>query len=210
MRLAFFLLLIVCVLRVHAQDGVHRCVDADGRPLFTDQPCAALNATPVATPEKAPPPGVSMTREPTLVVAPPPVLCAGSVGALKQSVLDAFGARDPNRLAGLMVWDGAGRQSVVANIRALGDLMKRPLLDISEEGAAPMPAPVKAHDDIYDLSTTPGVVNAGTPSLERSPEGEARALVVRTAGDDGSGNPRESRFPIVRRSGCLWLRPRGE
>lgn len=208
MRLVFFLLLISLSLCAHAQDGVHRCVDADGRPLFTDQPCAALNATPAAVPDTLPAPGVTHA-EPTLVVSPPPVLCAGSVGALKQSVLDAFGARDPNRLAGLMVWDGAGRQAVVASIRSLGALMRRPLLEVSEEGGTPAPTP-KPRDDLYDLDATPGVVNVGSPPLDRAEDrstGEAHALVVQTAGDDGSGYPRETRFPIVRRSGCLWLRP---
>ena len=31
-------------------------------------------------------------------------------------------------------------------------------------------------------------------------------LVLQMAGDDGSGDPRELRFDIVRHAGCLWLR----
>lgn len=199
MRTWFLLTLTLAALPAFGQDAIHRCLDSDGRPLYTDQPCAALNAT-VAPSTKAPPPGVDATgTPPSTPAAPPPVLCAGSISALRQSMLDAFGARDPNRLAGLVVWDGAGRQTVVAHIRGFADLMRRPLIDINEEGGPSAPA---AADP---LEAMPGLVTVGDPPIDRS--GGGQALVVHTSGDDGSGLPRETRFAIVRRSGCLWLRP---
>ncbi|HEY2622151.1 MAG TPA: hypothetical protein VGI53_01805, partial [Dyella sp.] len=85
----------------------HHCVGQDGNPLFTDQPCAALQATPVADAAAAKP-GVTTTGLPPAPSAPPPVLCASSVAELRQSVLDAFSRRDPNRLAGLMLWGVTG------------------------------------------------------------------------------------------------------
>lgn len=208
MRLAIFLLAMVLLSSlVHAQSGVRRCIDSQGRPLFTDQPCAALDATAV-TPADKNQPAPSTTAEAAVIATPPPVLCAASVDVLKQSVLDAFSARDPNRLAGLMVWDGAARQTVVAHIRALGALMRRPLLDIAEEGGVTTTTTVAPHDDLDDLPNLPALTQVGEPPLERGPNrsGEGHALIVQTAGDDGSGWPNETRFPIVRRSGCLWLR----
>ncbi|WP_229238360.1 hypothetical protein [Dyella amyloliquefaciens] len=110
---------------------------------------------------------------------------------MRQSVLDAFSTRDPNRLAGLMLWGGYGQQSVVADIRSLGGLMQRPLLGVGQ-----------ADDDSADTPASSG-------SAPPAPPNDERQLVVRTAADDGSGQPRETRFDVVRRSGCLWLRGRG-
>jgi len=173
-----------------AQEGVHRCIGADGTPLFTDQPCAALKATPVQAAPKtssAPAPNAPVPS------APPPILCATSVAELRQSVTDAFATRDPNRLAGLMLWEGAGRGAVVSDIRSLGALMKRPLLDFGAQNA---PEQAAASD--------PDAPPADHPAAP--PEHQ---LVVHTASDDASGEPKETRFDIVRRSGCLWLRSAG-
>jgi len=190
--LRYWLLLLVCLpLFAWAQDGIHRCVGPDGNPVFTDQPCAALNATPVAP---SPRDNASITIAPDGPGTPAPVLCAATVADLRQSVLDAFSTRDPNRLAGLMLWSGYGQQGVVADIRSLGGLMQRPLLGVGSPD-----------DDPVDANQGP----ASSGSVSSPPPHDERQLVVRTAADDGSGQPRETRFDVVRRSGCLWLRGRG-
>ncbi|AIF46869.1 DUF4124 domain-containing protein [Dyella japonica] len=190
MRACLVLLLFLLPLCVMAQGGIHRCIGADGNPLFTDQPCAALQATPV-NPPPAPtsaPPGLSNAAP----VAPPAITCATSVDQLRQSMVDAFAARDPNRLAGLMIWNGVGRDAVVADIRSLGALMQRPLLDVNAPG---------------DDSVPPS--GAGEDAPLRQGGGDPDRLIVHTAANDGSGTPHESRFTIVHRSGCLWLRASG-
>ncbi|OOG59784.1 DUF4124 domain-containing protein [Rhodanobacter sp. C03] len=174
-----------------AQTEIHRCIGADGNPLFTDQPCAALQATSVS-PATAPGNG-------SAVAEPPPVLCAANLGALRQSVIDAFANRDANRMAGLMLWGGYGRGAAVADIRSLGNLMKQPLLDISPaDNPVPVdgdpPAPASSSAD--PLDPNPAVA---TPAASNQ-------LVLHTAGNDGSGSPHELRFDIVHRAGCLWLR----
>lgn len=196
---ALLLLLPLCAM---AQDGIHRCIGADGNPLFTDQPCAALQATPVSSPPVDAKPPVTQAVSTLGTTTPPPVSCATSVGALRQGMIDAFAARDPNRLAGLMIWNGYGRDAVVANIRSLGSLMQRPLLDIgtaSEIGDSPPPP----SDD--------PMLNSPAADAPRSPpsSGGDQQLVVRTASGDGSGVAHETRFSVVRRSGCLWLRASG-
>ncbi|NII71933.1 hypothetical protein FHW84_000489 [Dyella sp. SG562] len=185
---ALFLSLWLLPAPANAQEGVHRCIGPDGNPLFTDQPCAALKATPVQAAPKsaAPAPNAPVPS------APPPILCATSVAELRQSVTDAFATRDPNRLAGLMLWEGAGRNAVVSDIRSLGALMKRPLLDFGEQSAAEQT----------------GGNDPDAPPAEH-PAPQERQLVVHTASDDASGEPKETRFDIVRRSGCLWLRSAG-
>lgn len=191
LRYLLLLLLFCLSLDARAQDGIHRCVGPEGTPLFTDQPCAALQATPVAPPHHA---EASATETPVAATTPPPVLCAGTVAALQQSVLDAFATHDPNRLAGLMLWSGYGREGVVADIRSLGSLMQRPLLSVGP-----------THGDAADGAENPAGIDAAPPV----PSEDEHQLVVRTAADDGSGQARETRFEVVRRSGCLWLRGRG-
>jgi len=93
-----------------------------------------------------------------------------------------------------MLWGGYGREGVVADIRSLGGLMQRPLLGVGQPG-----------DDAADAA---GHDDTEGPPPSADPNGE-RQLVVRTAANDGSGAPHETRFDVVRRSGCLWLRGRG-
>ncbi len=194
-RACLTLLLFLLPLCAMAQDGIHRCIGPDGNPLFTDQPCAALQATPVnAPPSTATKPAAGASD--TLTAAPPVTTCATSVGELRQSMVDAFATRDPNRLAGLMIWNGYGRNAVVADIRSLGTLMQRPLLDI------------RTSDD-DDPALADSTSTLSDREAQRQSAAASDQLIVHTASNDGSGAPRESRFGIVRRSGCLWLRASG-
>jgi hypothetical protein len=187
-RCVLLLIVLLWSASAMAQDGIHRCVGPDGNPVFTDQPCAALHATPVTTPsEPSPNPQASS------VIEPPPVLCASSVAELRQSVLDAFASRNPNRLAGLMLWGGYGHEAVVADIRSMTALMRQTLLDVGEDSSDPAAA-----------SSSLGDTGAAPPRAPVNPR-----IVVRTVADDGSGNARETHFNVVRRSGCLWLRNSG-
>ena len=184
-----FLVLLVCAVPASAQTDIHRCIGADGNPLFTDQPCAALQATPVK-----PAVAASSASQPA---AAPPVLCASSLGQLRQNVINAFASRDANRLAGLMLWGGYGHGAAIADIRSLDSLMKQPLLDIS-------PA-----DDTEPSGNPPAPSGNSAGPLDPDPSAApttSNQLVLHMAGNDGSGNPHELRFEVVRRAGCLWLR----
>ncbi|EIM02577.1 hypothetical protein RHOFW104T7_13465 [Rhodanobacter thiooxydans] len=186
-RLAALLSLILLAVTAPAaaQSPIHRCIGANGGAVFTDQPCTALQATPV-NPNAPSAPATSLT-------APSPVLCAASPDELRQSVIDAFASRDANRLAGLMLWNGYGRGAVIADIRSLAELMKQPLLDADLPGGA-TPAPAVSTDTPPVTDTAPAAPSPG------------EQLVLHVAGNDGSGAPRELRFDLVRQAGCLWLR----
>jgi hypothetical protein len=180
------LILLACAAPAAAQTEIHRCIGANGGAVFTDQPCAALQATPVG-------PNTPSAQAAASPAAPPPILCAASPGELRQSVIDAFASRDANRMAGLMLWDGYGRGAAIADIRSLAELMKQPLLDVDiPNGSAP--AQTASIDDPFATDAPPAPPSAGN------------RLVLHTAGNDGSGSPRELRFDIVRQAGCLWLR----
>ena len=166
LRLALLLLFALLVLPARAQTPIHHCVGTDGHPVFTDQPCASMQATPA--PATSAPDTVTSTR-------PPAVTCAADEDELRQAVIDAFASGDANRVAGLMLWAGYGEHAAVADIRGLAALMKRPLVDIQVPDASP----------------------GGS---------DAPTLVVRSVAADGSGSTDETRFPIERHAGCLWLR----
>lgn len=184
---ALLLLLSLCALALPAlaQDAIHRCVDAHGNPLFTDQPCASLQATPV----QAPPPAASVAA-PGLPV--PLQRCASTAAELRQRVIDAFAARDPNQLAGLMLWRGYGHVSAVGDLRALNRLVRQPLLEIHVGG-----------DSGDDPADDPATAGSSLPPATASAAPPADELQLRTGGGDGE---RGARFAITRQAGCLWLR----
>lgn len=189
---ACLLLLLLPAGAALAQGDIHRCIGADGNPVFTDQRCADVHATPAT----APPPAAASSAQPAAPQVPPAILCAASASDLKQAVVDAFAARDPNRLAGLMLWGGYGGGAVVTGIRELGQLMQYPLLDVEVQPAGgPADGPL-AFDGRAPLPADSGPAPAAD-----------EVLVLHTAADDGSGQPREVRYALVRRSGCLWLQP---
>ena len=195
MRLLTTLLWFVLILWAmpgRAQTDIHRCIGANGNALFTDQTCAAMQATTVHAAAK---PSDDVTHTATIAstpAEPPPVLCAGTFNELRQSVIDAFANHNANRMAGLMLWNGYGGSAAVADIRALSALMQQPLLD-----AGP--------PDNADASPTGNSDPSTTDNAAEAPV-SGNQLVLHLAGNDGSGNPRELRYGIVRRSGCLWLR----
>lgn len=171
--IAVLLLLTLCTFAMTAQgqDAIHRCVDAHGNPVFTDQPCAAQQATPLQA--------ASPTAGADAPDAPVPLQrCADSRAELRQRVIDAFAARDPNQLAGLMLWHGYGSRSTVNDLRALAQLVRQPLLEIHFDN--------EPGDDPGD----------GTPTAPPP----ANELQVRTDG----GN--RASFAITHLAGCLWLR----
>lgn len=173
-----FLFVSAGMLPVAAQTVIHRCVDANGNPAFTDQPCATLDATPV-------------TRNPAAgPVAGPPaptMLCADDARQLKRVVVEAFAERDANRLAAVMLWGGYGAHAAVRDIRALQDIMRRPLLSLSTE---------PADGDDGDL---PGAASDPAPPVPRT-------LIVETGPGDDPEDVRVLRFDVLPRAGCLWLR----
>jgi hypothetical protein len=122
------LLLLLTALPARAQTPIFHCVATDGHPVFTDQPCSSLQATPA-------PASSATAAAPSL--RPPATTCAADVEELRAAVVDAFANRDANRLAGLMLWGGYGQHAAVADIRALATLMQRPLvgIDLPDQGS---------------------------------------------------------------------------
>jgi hypothetical protein len=195
--LAVLLLLLLPLGMARAQSDIHRCVGANGGVIFTDRVCSDLNATPAVP---VPTASVSAATS-TSISQPPPVLCASDIAELKQAVVDAFAARNPNRLAGLMLWDGDGRDSVVANIRQFTRMMAHPLIEVraSEYTSTAAPSPSSS------MVTDPSVLSMSATPSPSPPRGES--LSVETEADDGSGATQETHFGVVHHDGCVWLEP---
>jgi hypothetical protein len=195
--LAVLLLLLLPLGMARAQSDIHRCVGANGGVIFTDRVCSDLNATPAVP---VPTASVSAATS-TSIAQPPPVLCASDIAELKQAVVDAFAARNPNRLAGLMLWDGDGRDSVVANIRQFTRMMAHPLIEVraSEYTSTAAPSPSSS------MVTDPSVLSMSATPSPSPPRGES--LSVETEADDGSGATQETHFGVVHHDGCVWLEP---
>jgi len=194
MRILALLLLLLLLLpfsAVKAQGDIHRCIGADGIPVFTDRVCTDVNAKPAM-----PTPAVSASA-PAAPSQAPAVTCAADLQQLKQAVIDAFAARKPNRLAGLTLWNGDGKDEVVADIRYFIRLMSRPLIDVKSIPGATS----SGHGDDADASS----LSLSAASNPTPAHGEA--LIVQTESDDGSGAAVQTRFDVVHRSGCVWLRP---
>ncbi|MDE2157014.1 MAG: DUF4124 domain-containing protein [Xanthomonadaceae bacterium] len=189
MRLPPALCLLALIAPAAAQSPVNHCIDAGGHPLFTDQPCTALQATPLE------PAARSDSGRPDRL---PSKLCAADLGQLRRNVIAAFADHDANRLAGLMLWDGDGRAAAMVDIHALGEWVQQPLLeldtpsDIAASGSTASP-PAPAGSSIGPSVATPA----------RTPPSASEQLVLHTAGIDSH---HELRFRVVERSGCLWLR----
>ncbi|WP_239537574.1 DUF4124 domain-containing protein [Dyella mobilis] len=182
-------MLLLPIATARAQGDIHRCMGAGGIPVFTDRACTDVNATPALPPATVA--TVAAPAAPGIPAAPPTVLCAADLAHLKQAVVDAFAVRNPNRLAGLMLWNGDGQDTVVANIRLFSRLMARPLVGVTVEGA---PDPDESDAD------------PAAPATVHSPA-HGEALSVQTEAEDGSGATERTHFGVVHRDGCLWLEP---
>jgi hypothetical protein len=183
-----FLSLMLGAPALQAQTAIHRCVAANGTPVFTDQPCSSLDATQAATT------ATGATRS----AAPADGICPATPAALKARVANAFNAGDANALAGLMLWQGYGRGAAMADMRRLQSLVREPLLGFGEAADA---------DDDADAPPAwpPFADNADARS--DSGDEDANTLTLRFGGVGDAGSGREARFGIVPRAGCLWLQP---
>ncbi|TAL83339.1 MAG: DUF4124 domain-containing protein [Rhodanobacter sp.] len=171
-----------------AQTTIHHCLGADGDPVFTDQPCASLDATPVRP--------VGARRQAASPARPTPILCPANRQALQQGVIVAFADHDANRLAGLMLWNGVGRDAAVADVRSLATLMQQPLLGFG---------PATDQEVASPSSSLPGGTADPAPPAPAGPPPPVKQLIVRTAGHDDETAP-AIYFNIVQQAGCLWLR----
>ncbi|WP_374474019.1 DUF4124 domain-containing protein [Arenimonas sp.] len=177
-RLApLFLLLLLLAPAAQAQ-AVHRCVDPQGRSVFSDQPCASQQARPREAPK---PPAASAQgfASGTGTTAPG---CARTPEALLEGVRGALEARDVNRLATHYHWAGTGARA------------GRYLMDELEAIAA---RPLATAELAWD--TPPDEAAAGAPPAPPS------RLRIEQFGASGAAGAVRTEFMLRRHAGCWWI-----
>lgn len=136
MTRAFFLLLpgliiLACVCpRVAAQNAIHRCVGADGRPVFTDQPCSSVGATSVM------PPRVDAAAAGAADGPSAGVLCAKDLAGLREGIARAFALHSANRMGGMVLWSSGNNRAATEGIRGMDDLVRLPLVSLEGDESA--------------------------------------------------------------------------
>lgn len=134
MTVRFALLLFVLLACPHiARAQVHKCVSADGLPLYTDQKCAALGAT-EAPPEPAPTTIGSKLAEGDRQYRGG---CTRTLQDLVFELRTAIEHNDANRLSSIYHWVGASEATAEAVMARLERIAQRPLLDIQPVSANP-------------------------------------------------------------------------
>ncbi len=127
-RAIVLLLLLFLALPAAAQTAIHRCVGTDGRPVYSDQPCASVGATSLLP---APSARTSSSDGPSAGL-----LCAKDMAELRGGLAEAFAARSANRVGGLILWSGYGSAGAVENLRTMESLVRRPLVSLEgDEGS---------------------------------------------------------------------------
>lgn len=98
---------------------VQRCETADGRTVYTDKPCSAIDAV-----ERVP--RDAGGEQPA---AHPPA-CARTLQALTMGLTLAIDARDANQLASFYHWPGIGTRAGYGIMDRLEAIAQRPLVDL--------------------------------------------------------------------------------
>jgi hypothetical protein len=181
MRALLLLLLaipLLCVARcAHAQ--IHRCIGAQGEPVFTDQPCGSAELSVSVA-------GGGLDRDDqgnaddsprssgSLIAA----TCPRSPEEVRDRIAVAFNDDNPSALAGLFDWRGFSHASADARLKDFDRWLKHPLVGVQFTGAVD---PSGARPDDLDYApVNPSGLTVLTPSDTRS-------------------------FGLAQRGGCWWL-----
>lgn len=157
---------------------VRRCTGEDGGTVFTDRRCADIGGV-----ERLQPEGPASTGGHHLTRGG----CARNLQDLVYELTTAIDSQDANRLASVYHWTGLSSRQGYAVMARLGDVVKRPLVDI----APIMPASANGVDgDLYPQTT-----------VRRAPV----ALRIEQTLANGS-TPSRSVFGLQKHFGCWWIR----
>jgi hypothetical protein len=156
-RCLALLLLASLALPASAQGQVRRCMDSNGRPLFTDHRCSDLGAV-----DRLPPParsGNHLDRTERFYRGGCPRTLSALVGELGAAIQSG----DVNRLSSIYHWAGTSNASARKTLDRLEAIVSRPLVDI-----APV-MPVEREPEPFLPASTrgdpvPATAQSGQPS----------------------------------------------
>ncbi|HET6911715.1 MAG TPA: DUF4124 domain-containing protein [Rhodanobacteraceae bacterium] len=138
--LLLFALMVPLLCLAHAaQAQIHRCIGAQGEPVFTDQPCGAAELAVAAASGSLGhdgQPDATNTASPsggTRIAA----TCPRSPQQVRDRIAVAFNDNNPNALAGLFDWRGFSHASADARLKDFSRWLKQPLVGVQFSGADP-------------------------------------------------------------------------
>ena len=169
-----------------AQAQVHRCIGAQGEPVFTDQPCGSAElSVDLASgnfdrndPANASSSGSAGTG--TAIAA----TCPRSPQQVRERIAVAFNDNNPNALAGLFDWRGFSHQSADARLKDFIQWLKHPLVGVQFSGAAD-PSGAQPEDADYTAANPTGLTVLTQSSGELAPDARS--------------------FGVMQKGGCWWL-----
>lgn len=200
---------------VYAQ-AVNRCVGADGRNVYSDQPCHSEGAVAREGPFRALDGSPAPTRPAaagahgfTTGTGTVGAGCARSIDSLLMGVRGALESGDVNRLATHYHWTGTSARGGRYLMDELEDIARRPLVAIDFVYREPAPTLPDDFDDgpapqqtDYPLSGTDGGTG-GTPAPTR--QVRPRALRIEQASSASDPGSTRTDFLLRRHAGCWWI-----
>ena len=180
MRSALILLILLwmAVLPAHAS-GLHRCVDANGGTVFSDQPCEDIGA--ITRPDAAPASGSANTGRLHAHT------CAHTADGLLHGLKIAIASGDVNQLSAFYHWPGIGNAEADEILKRLQQIAG--LSIVSAELVRPHPLPETGGDPL--------------PSPAQTADATAIELVQSKPAADAT--PMRTTFALTQYMGCWWV-----
>lgn len=180
--------------------SIQRCTAADGSSVFTDKPCALLQARP-----RMQAPAASPGADTTPI--DPQRQCPRRLSQLVEQIQQAIQSGDGNRLAALYWWGGQGSAGAAQQLARLEAMAQRPLLDIAPVYPATL-ATAAVPDPPAGVSTaSPASAEPAAPApVSPAPAARPRPYALRIEQTLANGStPASSVIQLRRHYGCFWF-----
>lgn len=164
---------------------LNRCIGADGRSVYTDQPCAAMDAS--SRPQA---PNITDSNKAAPAVRVHVRDCATTIPALRDGIQAALAAGDVNKFAAFFQWAGTGSREADAILDHLQAIVVRPLIAVTV---------LRAHGDAGDGG------NAAQGRIASVPN-QAVAIAIDQTRATGDSSPMRTVLTLDSAMGCWWVR----
>lgn len=199
---------------------VNRCVGADGRSIYSDQPCHSEGGVPRQAPTR---PAAATAHGFTTGTGTVGAGCSRSIDALLMGVRGALESGDVNRLATHYHWTGTSARGGRYLMDELEDIARRPLVaidfvypepapalpDAFGYGPAPEPRAAVSPDPADDPRQTDYPLSGSDDGTGATPaptrQVRPRALRVEQASSASDPGSTRTDFLLRRHAGCWWI-----
>ncbi|KFN43550.1 DUF4124 domain-containing protein [Arenimonas oryziterrae] len=184
-----------------AQGGIHRCVGADGRSIFTDRRCEDMQGT-----EQVTAPAGAVGASAHVAVRS----CARTRDDLLFGVRSALESQDVNRFAAYYHWTGMGTTEAYRLMDRLSVFSERPLVDaqlVSSMDFRDQEAPAAPAEFVDGPTSAELSLGLEAPPAPPPPGPPAPDLIrvdqMSSRSDAGS---QTTYFHLQANAGCWWIR----